>query len=121
MDAETIHLLEFDRVLSILAGYSQTESGRASILNIKPDKYLEIIQRQLAEIAEMQEHISLNGPLSCSHLQPASAFLKDLEDSAQPLPPEDLFSILEHLQLASRIQKIFVSDAFPLLSGTCRR
>ncbi len=117
MDAETIHLLEFDRVLSILAGYSQTESGRASILNIKPDKYLEIIQRQLAEIAEMQEHTSLNGPLSCSHLQPASAFLKDLEDSAQPLPPEDLFSILEHLQLASRIQKIFVSDAFPLLSS----
>jgi DNA mismatch repair protein MutS2 len=117
MDAETINLLEFDRVLSILTGYAQTESGEALILELQPGKNLEKIHRQLAEIGEMKEYISAKGTFSCGHLQPVSGLLKELDDSAQPLSPEELLIILDYLKLASRIQKMFPSNRFPLLSS----
>ena len=117
MDAETINLLEFDRVLSIITGYSQTEAGEACIRELKPGKDLQKIHRQLAEIGEMKEYISAKGTFSCRHLQPVSNLLKELDNSAQPLAPEDLLNILEYLKLASRIQKMFPSNRFPLLSS----
>ncbi|MFH1965010.1 MAG: hypothetical protein ABIJ42_05655, partial [Acidobacteriota bacterium] len=117
MDAETINLLEFDRVLSIITGYSQTETGETRIRELKPGKDLQKIHRQLAEIGEMKEYISARGTFSCRHLQPISNLLKELDNSAQPLTPEDLLNILEYLKLASRIQKMFPSNRFPLLSS----
>lgn len=117
MDAETINLLEFDRVLSIINGYSQTETGETCIRELKPGKDLQKIHRQLAEIGEMKEYISAKGTFSCRHLQPVSKLLKELDNSAQPLTPEDLLNILEYLKLASRIQKMFPSNRFPLLSS----
>ncbi len=115
MDAETINLLEFERVLSIISGYSQTETGEACIRTIRPGRNLELIHLRLAEIGEMQEYISVQGALSCSHLQPISSLVKELDHSAQPLAPEDLHNILEYLKLASSIQRMFPSNRYPLL------
>lgn len=117
MDADTINLLEFDRVLSILGGYAQTETGLASVSTISPGNDLNRIHRQLAEIGEMREYISTRGAFSCRHLQPVSALVKELESSAQPLGPEALNSILEYLKMASGIQKMFPSNTCPLLSS----
>ncbi len=117
MDAETINLLEFDRVLSILSEYAQTETGRFCVSTLSPGNDLNRIHRQLAEIGEMSEYISTRGAFSCRHLQPVSALVKELESSAQPLGPEDLHSILEYLKMASRIQKMFPSNTCPLLSS----
>ena len=117
MDAETINLLEFDRVLSIINGYSQTETGETCVRGIKPGNDLKKIHLRLAEIGEMQEYISVRGTFSCSHLQPISGLVKELDLSAQPLAPEDLHNILAYLKLASSIQRMFPSNRYPLLSS----
>ncbi len=117
MDTETINLLEFERVLNILAGYTQTETGEIIVREIRPGNDPHPLNLQLAEIGEMDEFVSAKKSFSCSHLQPVSGLIRELENSVQPLDPEDLHSILQYLKLAAQIQKMFASNRFPLLSS----
>jgi len=121
MDAETIKLLEFARVLEFIAGYAQTETGKSRVLKMTPGTDPDLIRKQLSEIGEMQEFTSSGGSFSCGHLPPVSDLIRELENSAQPLAAEDLHGILEYLKLAARAQRMFPSNKFPLLASRSMR
>lgn len=121
MDRETIDLLEFNQVLSIVSGYAQTEAGRDSVRKIRPGKGLRELDKDRDEIAEMQRLVAFGKRLALGHLEPASDLLRELEGSAQPLEPAGLCSILEYLKAAADIRALFSPDESPQLAARGRR
>ncbi len=59
MDAHTLELLEFEKVLSLLAGYAASSMGKELALRIEPSSDLEKIREDLTYVSEMVEALGL--------------------------------------------------------------
>ncbi len=60
MDAHTLHLLEFDKVRELLAGYAATALGRELARELVPGRDVSQIRSELALLREMMTALDLN-------------------------------------------------------------
>ena len=61
-DSHTCAVLEYDRILAIIAGHAQSAEGKDHILNIAPRSDSEIIIDELAEVSELMDAIRFDDP-----------------------------------------------------------
>jgi len=116
MSEETLRVLEYDKIVRLLAGHTVTEPGYARVQALQPLEDRHQVADALAEVAEMGTLFEDMGrpPLGgCRDLQPA---LRHLHADGSWLPAEDLLAVLSSLEAAGACRTYFDGkQAAPLL------
>ncbi|MFA6724606.1 MAG: hypothetical protein WCS95_08035 [Lentisphaeria bacterium] len=92
MDSHSLNVLEYDRVLALIAGQVQSPLGRKLVLALRPMRSLEQICRKhplYADLFSLQE-TTLSLPSLCS---------EDLSEALQRVSPKDAVLSIEELLL----------------------
>ncbi len=101
MNQKVLRTLEYDKIISLLAEQSTSESGRELCLSLRPMSQIDQILTAQAETGDALARTLRNGDLSFSGLTDPSAALKRLEVGGA-LNSEELLLILSLLDTARR-------------------
>jgi DNA mismatch repair protein MutS2 len=116
MSEETPRVLEYDKIVRLLAGNTVTEPGHEQALALQPLSDPRQVEESLAEVAEMSALFVSQGrpPLGgCRDLRPA---LRRLHADGSWLPAEDLLAVLSSLEAAAACRSYFAAQqSAPLL------
>ncbi|HEX8947570.1 MAG TPA: hypothetical protein VF790_01340, partial [Dissulfurispiraceae bacterium] len=64
--ANTLTLLEFPRLLSVVSGYSHSEASRKAVLNIRPLGDRGEVEKRLGQVREIMRMLQEGDPLRFS-------------------------------------------------------
>ncbi len=101
MFAETERLLEFDKTVRLLSGYTQTEPGRKRALGLKPLEHSAAVRQSLAEIAEAVRLLDASSAPAFGGLHDLTAPLAGLRVEGNWLDAEALQAVLSSLETAA--------------------
>lgn len=121
MNERTLRVLEFDKIIAMLAARAHFSAGRALCEQLVPLGDLDSVLRAQAETSEAQAALRLHTSVPFGGI-PDVRELADRAAVGAVLGPEDLLSVAETIAGARRVKK-FVQDlgaGFPLLSEIAR-
>ncbi len=107
MYEHSLRVLEFDKIISIVAGYAVSEAGRAAVGNMRPaidPRDVDVLlreTRELTQILESGEHPPLGGIFDTGHV------LKKLSVAGSILTPAELRNTVSTLAAGRRIKSFF--------------
>lgn len=107
MSEETLRVLEYDKIIRLLAGHTVSGPGKERVLALRPIDDPRQVAESLAEVAEMTALFEQRGrpPLGgCHDLRPA---LRRLHADGSRLSPEDLLAVLSSLETAGACRGYF--------------
>jgi DNA mismatch repair protein MutS2 len=113
----TIETLEFDKLLSITAGFAHSEATQKAVLNIRPLKKLEDISKRTSLISEIRLLSQKGNPLSILPFPEIADTLQTARPAGAVLEPLKLVEMMDFLSAASHIfGQIHESTELPLLN-----
>ncbi len=117
MNPETLQILEFDRILEILAEKTHSEMTRNLLLELEPSTDPEVIKNQLGRVSEFRKILDANEYFPISRFENIQHALKKAAMVGNYLEPIELLEIKNILFITRRIFKFFQeqSDSLPLL------
>jgi DNA mismatch repair protein MutS2 len=116
MDAETFDLLEYNQVIQIIAGLTQSSIGRRTTESIRPFSNLDQITRQQKALQDTLDFLEENPRIPCSQIEDPARLLDRPPDHPALLTPEELLRILEFLKLSDTIRGFVKAGKLPFLS-----
>ena len=116
MDQETLSLLEFPSVLSILERFAHSPEGRTAVSRIRPSTDRPAIEDGLETIAECTAYTAEVGRPGLRTLPDSRPLLANLAVQGQFLDPGELLEILEILKTGQGLRKALKRDRWPQLS-----
>ena len=120
MDKRTLRVLEYDKIIEMLAGHTVSEGGRERVLAIQPQGRREGVVRLLGETAEAEWIVTRNGR------SPVDRFRNPEEaagraDIGAILGPEELLTVASFLKAViharKEIRSLESTEGAPKLSG----
>ncbi len=118
MDKTTLDILEFNKLLSIISGYSLSEASTKAVLEILPFRSGEDIltrQRQIREIIGMSQD---GTPLRLSHFPEISHLLVKVRPEGAVLEAQELAGFMPVLNISSDISmQVRERDDLPSLNN----
>ncbi len=117
MNQRTLKVLEFDKILAKLAGYSAFSGGEEVALALLPSDDPETVRTRLAETSEAYTLLEQKSDLSFGGVRDVRPFLDRAERGAVLLAP-DLLEIRNTLLRARSLRNLFVrlEQSFPHLA-----
>ncbi len=117
MDAHTLKVLEFPRVLERLAAHASNSLGREAALDLVPSTYPEIVSRRLQETREARHLLDMESGMPLGGL-------RDIREAVtrasieQTLLPVDLLDIAQTVASGRRLRTVLLRSAerCPLLA-----
>src|SRR5665647_777022 len=89
MDDRTLRVLEYNKIIGMLANYAQSAPGREMVLNLKPIADRELITQWLQETSEAESITAVEG----------SGFISPFQDVKHQLRKAKIGSILSPKEL----------------------
>jgi len=116
MSAESLRLLEFDKVVTLLAGFSVTGPGRERLLALRPLTERSAVAAELQAAGEMQRHLEQAGAPPLGGACDLQEHLRQVRAEGSWLPPLALLEVRTSLEAAAACRRSFLAalDA-PLL------
>ncbi|MBW2061898.1 MAG: Smr/MutS family protein [Deltaproteobacteria bacterium] len=109
MEKHTLAVLEFDRLLDLLAAEASSEPGSTCCQALKPDLSAQEAQHVWSLIDEAREMIELDGPPPLSDLAEVGPVLARLSVEGASLSPDDLLLVGRVIR-TGRLTRRFVAD-----------
>lgn len=120
--AESLTLLEFDKVVKFLAGRTQTVCGRTAALGLVPMRQRDRIATALAEAAEALLLLTEGGPLPVGQGEDLLPQLEGLRIEGRRLDAEFLLEVLQAIEAGQSCRKrLLERHATPLLQALGRQ
>jgi DNA mismatch repair protein MutS2 len=120
--AESLNLLEFDKVIKYLAGRTQTTYGRAAAAGLVPMQDRGLIVTALAEAEEAVRILGETGPLPVGQGEDLLPQLEGLRIEGRRLEPEFLLEVLQAIEAARSCRKLLLGkEDIPLLQELGRK
>jgi len=119
IEQETLRLLEFDKIRSILSGSTLTPAGKALSESISPLDDDKVLNRRLDETTEMAEILNFEEPFPLQRVDDADILLERVSAEGTFLDPHECLKIRVFLEVCDRLQRYMKnkSDKYPLLAG----
>ncbi|KIH75954.1 DNA mismatch repair protein MutS2 [Geoalkalibacter ferrihydriticus] len=122
MDEATLRILEFEKIRSLIAGFTQTLPGSALARALAPLGQTEEVARSLAEAAEMQVLHEQRGRPPLGGTRELGTYLKRLSLEGVFLPPEALLDVLSSIDAAADCRRyLAAAELAPRLFEKSRR
>ncbi|HLV02098.1 MAG TPA: Smr/MutS family protein [Acidobacteriota bacterium] len=106
MDAESVHLLEIEQVLDIVARFAHTPAGQKRILQTVPLGRLEELQHRLQLVVEALQYYKERGRPGFRHLPDCRPILETLQRSGDLLEGVELRELLELLKAGEHLTSL---------------
>lgn len=100
---EPLQILEFDKILNVISGFSHSDASREYVLCILPFHNKEDIEKRFGQIQEIRRLAQEGTPLRLSHFQDITQLIEKIRPEGTILEPLELLSILSVLQIISAI------------------
>ena len=94
-----LQILEFDKILDAMAGYSHSEASQEYVLSLVPLKKKEDIERRFGQVQEIRRLSQEGAPLRFSRFQNISPLLESIRPEGSLLEPLELLSLLTVLRI----------------------
>jgi len=121
MSAASLRLLEFDKVVALLAGFSVTGPGRALLLATKPLGAQAAVAASLHACSEMQRHLEQAGVPPLGGACDLGEHLRQVRAEGSWLPPPALIEVRTSLEAAAGCRRVFAAaDQAPGLQELSR-
>jgi DNA mismatch repair protein MutS2 len=98
-----LQILEFDKILNIISGFSNSDASQAYILSILPLKNKEDIEKRFGQVQEIRRLCQEGTPLRLSRFQDISQLIVKIRPEGTLLETTELLSILSILRIISAI------------------
>jgi len=105
MDQETYELLEFDQVIQIISGLTQSSPGRTSVEAIIPQSDLKKISKRQKALKDILQFLKESPRISCSQLEDLGDLFNHLRLGVRNLEPEEFLKVLAFLKLGDSLQR----------------
>ena len=116
MDRHPLNLLEFEKLLRIVAGYSFSEASGKAIQNILPLKNKEEVEKRQRLIGEIMRMSHLASPLKLSGFPDISGLITKVRPEGAVLEPDELSRFLPVLSMSAEVaRQIVEADGLPEL------
>lgn len=114
-DRHTCAVLEYDRILAIVASHAQSAQGRDRILKIVPRSDRNAISDELAEASELMDALRFDDPLPGIDAHDLREMLPLLDLDGYHFDIEDIAFVADNLDRASDVRRWFDdrSDKYP--------
>jgi DNA mismatch repair protein MutS2 len=96
----SIELLEFNKLLSLISGYTNSEASRLSVLGIRPLHDRIDIEKRLSQIREIRKLSQEGNPLSLSSFSDISALFIKIKPEGAVLDAVELAEFMPFLSVA---------------------
>lgn len=114
---ESLQILEFDKILNVISGFSNSDASQKSILEIYPLNDREEIEKRFGQIKEIQKLAQDGTPLKLSHFQDIYQLIEKVKPEGAVLDPLELIAFMPVLRIISDISsQIGDRKNLPLLS-----
>ncbi|MCI0469094.1 MAG: endonuclease MutS2 [Nitrospirae bacterium] len=100
---ETSKSLEFDKILSLISDFANSDASKRYILNIEPLFEKDVIEKRFSQIEEIRRLDQEGAPLRFSAFEDISLLIEKIKPEGSLLEPSELLRILVVLQLISSI------------------
>ncbi|MBN2092013.1 endonuclease MutS2 [candidate division KSB1 bacterium] len=123
MNLETLQILEFDRILEILAEKTYSEMTRNRLLELEPSTDPEVIKNQLSRVSEFRKILDANEHFPIGRFEDIQHALKKAGMIGNYLEPTELLEIKNILFITRKISGFLLErgDSLPLLAGDARK
>ncbi|MDO3377651.1 endonuclease MutS2 [Geoalkalibacter halelectricus] len=116
MDDATLRILEFDKIRSLIAGFTQTLPGSALARGLTPLARAEEVAEQLAQVEEMQTLHAQRGRPSLGGTRDLGPHLQRLGLEGVFLAAQDLLDVLSSIDAAAECRRYLTApEAAPRL------
>lgn len=100
---ETLQILEFDKILNTISGFSHSDASRQAVLDISPLSDRGDIEERFGQVKEIQGLAQAGTPLRLSHFQDISQALKRARLEGAVLEARELVDFVPVLRIISEI------------------
>ncbi len=111
MNAHTYSALEFDRLISHLTGYCQTDQGREILRDLKPSSNLTLIREEIVRVEEVRGLYLRAGNFPAGGVADIRLHLKRAAVQGSVLDEAQLLAILHHLRVHAQTEKLMRREA----------
>jgi DNA mismatch repair protein MutS2 len=108
MTDKTLHLLEFDKILTTLASYASFSAGKERVLSLRPTSAIEEARAQLAQTSEARALLEARPTLTLGGVHDVRAAVRRAKLGAV-LRPEELLDVASTLAAADRFRSILAN------------
>lgn len=113
---DSLRLLEFEKILSFITGFANSDPSRETILNILPYPDREMLETQFGRIGEIRKLAQSRVPLSISPFEDITPLLEAVRPEGAVLDHHDLVILTPFFQVLSALAKQFAyRNDIPLL------
>jgi DNA mismatch repair protein MutS2 len=104
---ETLCILEFDKILGVIAGFANSDATRQEVLDIRPLGDRREIELRFGQVEEIRRLAQLGVPLRLAPFQDISPALEMVRPAGAVLDPRELVVFLPVLRTLAAIAKQF--------------
>jgi DNA mismatch repair protein MutS2 len=106
----SLFLLEFHKLLSVISAYAHSEGTKEAVLNIRPFQEREEIETRFGQIQELNRISQQGNPLRLSAFSDISHFIKRARPEGAVLEGAELSAFVPVLSIASEISAQIMED-----------
>ena len=106
----SLFLLEFHKLLSVISAYAHSEGTKEAVLNIRPFQRREEIETRFGQIQELHRISQQGNPLKLSAFSDISHFIKRARPEGAVLEAVELSAFVPVLSIASEISSQIMGD-----------
>ena len=104
---ETLRILEFDKILGVIAGFVNSDATRREIHNLRPLRERRDIERRFGQIGEIRRLTQVGVPLRLAPFQEITPVMAMLRPAGAVLDPRDLVLFLPVMRTLDAIARQF--------------
>ena len=113
---ETLHALEFNKILNVISRFSHSDITQKSVLALCPHYEKDTIETRFGQTREIQRLSQEGSPLKLSHFQDISGLIEKVKPEGAVLEPGELASFIPVLRIMHDISvQIKHNNTVPLL------
>ena len=97
MDRQSLRVLEYPHILTVLEALATTEPGRQAVRELRPSTERELITIWLGQVTELKDYLQSGNSLPLVGIEGISATLDRVGQTGQVIVPEDLLRVASTL------------------------
>ncbi len=105
--SETLHSLEFGKILHAVAGYANSEATQDAVMAVRPLAARGEIEERFGQVAEIRRLAQLGVPLRLASFRDITPLLEALRPEGAIIDPRDLVVIVPALRVMAAIARQF--------------
>jgi DNA mismatch repair protein MutS2 len=107
MDAHTLYSLEYNEIVSLLAGFTSSDLGRRRCETIRPLDDPQQIEKLLGEVTALKEVLEGEADLPLQGMTDIEPILQRTRMEGAILPPPELLAVAASCRTSSALQRFF--------------